>query len=200
MTPRPRADRTARRAELTSAAAAVFAERGVSNSAVSDIVRAAGVAQGTFYLYFDTKDDVILAVVDQIGARMVGDIEAAVNASGPSAIEKFLGLCCVLVRFDQDAVSLELADFIHRPENRPLHDRLAENLVPALMPLVESIVAQGVAEGVFDVPDARAAAWFAMGGLQSIELSGTPATEMPAAIEAATHLALRSLGYREVTT
>ena len=196
---RPRADRTARRADLASAAAAVFAERGVANTAVSDIVKAAGVAQGTFYLYFDTKDDVVLAVVDQIGAQMVAEIETAVRSAGTTAIEKLLGLRDVLIRFDEDAAALALADFIHRPENRALHDRLAEHLTPALMPLVESIVEQGVAEGAFDVPNPRAAAWFVMSGLQSVELSGTPAAEMPAAIEAATHLALRALGYREAT-
>ena len=59
-------DREARRAELVSAAAAVFARRGVANTAVSDIVKAAGVAQGTFYLYFDSKDAAILAVVEQV--------------------------------------------------------------------------------------------------------------------------------------
>ena len=102
----------------------------------------------------------------------------------------------VLVRFDEDPAAVALADFIHRPENRALHDRLAENLTPGLVVVVESIVAQGVAEGVFDVPDTRAAAWFVLGGLQSVELSGTPAAQMPAAIEAATELALRALGYR----
>ena len=195
--PRPRADRTARRAELASAAAAVFAERGVANTAISDIVKAAGVAQGTFYLYFDSKDDVVLAVVDQIATEMVAAIETAVSAPGASAVEKFGRLHDVLMSFDEKASAVQLADFLHRPENRPLHDRMAEQFTPALIPLVEGIVAQGVAEGSFDVPDVRAAAWFVLGGLQSAELSGTPVAEMPAAIEAATRLALRALGHKE---
>ena len=195
--PRPRADRTARRAELASAAAAVFAERGVANTAISDIVKAAGVAQGTFYLYFDSKDDVVLAVVDQIATEMVAAIEAAVSAPGASAVEKFARLHDVLMAFDEEASAVQLADFLHRPENRPLHDRMAEQFTPALIPLVEGIVAQGVGEGSFDVPDVRAAAWFVLGGLQSAELSGTPVAEMPAAIEAATRLALRALGHKE---
>ena len=190
-------DRTARRAELISAAAGVFAERGVANTAVSDIVKAAGVAQGTFYLYFSSKDEAVLAVVEQIGAEMIAVMEAAVSGAGATAVEKLLGLRDVLTRFDEDSTAVALADFIHRPENRALHDRLAEHLTPGLIPLVESIVAQGVSEGVFDAPDTRAAAWFVLGGLQSVELSGTPTTEMPAAIEAATELALRALGHKE---
>lgn len=193
-------DRTARRSELASAAARVFAERGVANTAVSDIVKAAGVAQGTFYLYFDAKDDVVLAVVERMVDGMLAGIEAAVNASDTHAVGKLLGLCDVLSSFDEDPSAVEIADFVHRRENRALHDRLAEHLTPRLVPLVESIVAQGVAEGVFDVPDTRAAAWFVLAGLQSAELAGASATEMPAAIGAASRLALRALGYKEAAS
>jgi TetR/AcrR family transcriptional regulator, fatty acid metabolism regulator protein len=192
-------DRTARRAELAAAAARVFAERGVANTSVSDIVKAAGVAQGTFYLYFASKDDVVLAVVDEMAGRMIEGITAAVDASGSTAVEKFLGLRDVLMAFDVEPTAVELADFMHRPENRPLHDRMAEHFVPALIPLMESIVSQGVAEGVFNVRDPHAAAWFVLGGLQSAELSGTPVADMPAAILAVTGFALRALGYSAVS-
>jgi len=193
-------DRTARRMEIAAAASRVFLERGVANTSVSDIVKAAGVAQGTFYLYFETKDDVVLAVVDEMAARMIAGITAAVGAAGSTAVEKFLGLRDVLMSFDVDPTAVELADFMHRPENRPLHDRMAEHFVPALIPLMESIVSQGVAEGVFNVRDPHAAAWFTLGGLQSAELSGTPVADMPDAIRAVTGFALRALGYTAVAS
>ena len=197
MVARPHTDRTARLGQLTSAAAAVFAERGVANTAVSDIVRAAGVAQGTFYLYFKTKDEVVLAVVEQMVQGMVSAIETAVAATGASGVDKLLSLRDVFASSIADPTATELADFVHTPENRALHDRLAELLTPRLLPLVESIVAQGVAEGSFDVPDTRAAAWFVLGGMQSAELSVASTAEMPAALAAATSLALRALGHRE---
>jgi AcrR family transcriptional regulator len=196
MVARPRADRIARRAELTSVAAAVFSERGVANTAVSDIVKAAGVAQGTFYLYFDSKDDILLAVVELIVAQMVAAIDSAFHMPGASAVEKLLALSDIFVGFDTDPSASDLTDFMHRPENRALHDRMAEQFTPALFPFVESIVEQGVAEGAFEVPDTVAAAWFVLGGLQSAELSGATAAEMPASLHAATHLALRALGYQ----
>ncbi|MDR3686564.1 MAG: TetR/AcrR family transcriptional regulator [Coriobacteriia bacterium] len=188
-------DRAARRTELASAASRVFAEHGVSNTSVSDIVKAAGVAQGTFYLYFDSKDDVVLAVVEQLVDRMASAIEAASAAGNASAVERMLGLGDVLSSFERDPGADELIDLLHHADNRALHDRLAENLVPRLIPLVEAIVEQGVVEGSFRVDDTRAAAWFVLGGLQSAELAGTPAAEMPAALAVATKLALRALGY-----
>jgi AcrR family transcriptional regulator len=200
MTARPRIDRTARRAELVSAAAAVFAQRGVANTAVSEIVKAAGVAQGTFYLYFATKDDVLLAVVEQMVAALGEQIEAGAASPDSPAVERLLNLRDALGGFEHDPAAVELAAFLHRPENRALHDRLTARLAERLVVIVEDIVVQGMAEGVFTVSDSHTAAWFVLGGLQSIEASRTPATDMPAAIEAVTQLSLRALGYQERTS
>jgi AcrR family transcriptional regulator len=193
--PRPRADRPTRRAELAAVAARVFGERGVAATSVSDIVREAGVAQGTFYLYFDSKEDALLTVVEQIGDHLIASIEAGV-ATRDDAAGKLLSLRDALISADADPAAAKIADFMHRPENRSLHDRLEEHLTSRLISVVEAIVSQGVAEKVFDVPDVRSAAWFVLGGLRSAELSGASAEEMPEAIRTVTELAMRALGYR----
>lgn len=195
MSPRT-VDRTARRAELVAAATRMFAERGVSATSVADIVRAAGVAQGTFYLYFDTKDDVILAVVGEVAEQMLAAISTELGDPGLSPAERLGSFSRVLTSLSQDSSLTDVADFIHRPENERLHDRFAEAFLPRLVPLIEQTIADGVADGSFDVPDARAAAWFILGGLRSIELAGTPVAGMPAALEEASRLVLRTLGAR----
>ena len=192
----PRAiDREARRAGLVSAASAVFTEKGVGGATVSDIVKAAGVAQGTFYLYFDSKDDVVLAVAERLGDAMLEGIERAVAAPDRSAVEKLAALRDV---FGDSAVltdSAELIEIVHGPGNRVIHDRLTDHLTPRLVAIVERIVEQGVDEGAFAVPDVHAAAWFVLGGLQSAELSGVPLEQMPDALSSIIELALRALGY-----
>ncbi len=188
------ANRETRRAELVSAAATLFARRGVANTAVSDIVKAAGVAQGTFYLYFESKDDVVLAVVERLSDAMIDDAATRVEA-GQSAVEKMHILTGALSSVAAKPDAAELIHLMHRPENRVLHDRLAEDLTPRLIPLVQSIIEQGVEEGVFRVSDIRAAAWFVLGGLRSVELAGTATLDMPAALAQAAEFALRALGY-----
>ena len=188
-------DREARRAELVSAAASVFTQRGVANTAVSDIVKEAGVAQGTFYLYFDSKDDAILAVVERMADAMT-EATAARTEAPSSAVDKLLALRNVLAEAGSEPEAAELVDLMHRRENRLLHDRLAEDLTRRLVPLLEAIVEQGVADGDFRVDDSRAAAWFVLAGLQSVELAGTAISEMPAALTKATEFALRALGYQ----
>jgi len=172
-----RAPRTWTRSTLGSTGSA---ERGIAHTAVSDIVKAAGVAQGTFYLYFKSKDDVVVAVAERIGDVMVAGIERVVAVPDRSAVDKFFALLDQLSDSTSDPDSSELIEIMHREGNRALHDRLAEQLTPRFVSIIERIIDQGLAEGVFAVPDTGAAAWFVLGGLQSAELSGVPLTEMPA--------------------
>lgn len=60
----------ATRQRIMAAAEAVFAERGYYQTSVSEIVRQAGVAQGTFYLYFDGKEALFRELVRQLGREL----------------------------------------------------------------------------------------------------------------------------------
>jgi AcrR family transcriptional regulator len=52
------------RARLVDAAAAVFAEYGYNAARISDMVRLAGISQGNFYRHFQSKDEILLAVLE----------------------------------------------------------------------------------------------------------------------------------------
>ena len=55
-----------RREQLLAAARKVFREKGYDGATISDIVEVAGVAQGTFYLYFSSKKDAALALAQRL--------------------------------------------------------------------------------------------------------------------------------------
>src|SRR3990172_3468124 len=64
-------DKTVRHSELLDAARAVFAKKGYHDTAVSDIVERAGVAKGTFYLYFKDKESVLMELIDELFSKIV---------------------------------------------------------------------------------------------------------------------------------
>lgn len=63
--------REATRRELLGAALEVFGEKGYAPTTISDIVSAAGVTQGTFYLYFTNKADIFSELLNEYRALMI---------------------------------------------------------------------------------------------------------------------------------
>ena len=75
--------REARRAQILDRALDVFAEQGYHRASVTDLVKAAGVARGTFYLYFDGKEAIFLELLEQLLSEFRSKIVGA--DTGPNA-------------------------------------------------------------------------------------------------------------------
>jgi AcrR family transcriptional regulator len=81
---------TDRRSDLLAAARSVFARKGFESATVGDIVTRAGVAQGTFYLYFPGKDALAAAFAEMVSERLaeVGRERTARTRSFDAAVAR----------------------------------------------------------------------------------------------------------------
>jgi AcrR family transcriptional regulator len=66
------------RRTLVEAALLVFAEKGVDASVIDDVINAAGVSRGTFYNYFRTNSELLIAANEELGNELVQRIEESV--------------------------------------------------------------------------------------------------------------------------
>ena len=137
-----------RRKELMDIAERLFSERGYEQTTVSDIVKAAKVAQGTFYYYFRTKDDMLDAIIhrymDELEELMAGIIEE----EKMNAVQKFFALFKHGKEFRESHEGL--MNYIHEKKNELLHFRLEQKNTPLIARYFARIIKQGVKEGVFD--------------------------------------------------
>ncbi len=111
MTTTPRTlSETERRQQILAAARAVFNEKGYEDATVSDIVKRAGVAQGTFYLYFPSKKRVVIELarkpMEDVAARLAGVV--SVPLSFEESLRGF-----IRVAFDVSQASPDLCRLIH---------------------------------------------------------------------------------------
>src|SRR5215813_6338212 len=67
-----------KREAILRAATDVFAERGFFNAQVADVARVAGVAAGTVYLYFRSKDDLLVSIFERTMREAIADGKACV--------------------------------------------------------------------------------------------------------------------------
>ena len=167
-----RREPTSRRARVLTAARDLFFERGVERTSIEDITQSAGVAHGTFYLYFKTKDDAVNAVMASVASEVVARIAEAAAQPGVAALEKIAVIREALVGLSATAPTpaRDLVAHYHGPEHRDVHDRLAHEVNRQLVTVVADVIAQGVAEGVFRVTDPTTAAAFVLSAVEGLDL------------------------------
>src|SRR5437868_14919127 len=68
-----------KRDAILRAAIDVFAERGYFNAQVADVARVAGVAAGTVYLYFRSKDDLLISIFERGMREALTETKAAID-------------------------------------------------------------------------------------------------------------------------
>lgn len=189
------ARREGRLKALVDAALAVFATQGVAASSVDAIAQAAGVAKGTFYLYFATKDEAVNAVAERL-VDSVGDlVEAAATEPGLTPIDRLLALGKALQNIGTQPHERDLVDMLHRPENRAVHDRISERIITRLAPTLSAIIADGVTARLFRPQDPRLAAAFVLGTFTLLHHVVSDPADMRAATAQLDMFILRGLGY-----
>ncbi|WP_300440463.1 TetR/AcrR family transcriptional regulator [uncultured Mameliella sp.] len=138
-----------RREEIVETADRLFRQHGYANCSVEMIIREIGVAKGTYYYYFKSKQDILEAIVERTLGRIVDMAKGVADDPSLSAMQKMQALLENSQIGDGD--SLEVAEMLHLPENRELHELTNAQTVLQLSPILAQIVEQGIAEGVFDV-------------------------------------------------
>ena len=76
---RSQKQRSEKRVRIVDAAVGVFAEKGYRSARISDIARRAGVADGTIYLYFRNKEDLLLTIFEEKMDGILTGLRAAVE-------------------------------------------------------------------------------------------------------------------------
>jgi AcrR family transcriptional regulator len=142
-----------RRSELLEAALRVLRSQGPTKVRVEDVTRAAGAAKGTFYLYFSSWEDLLLAVRDQILSTYASEVDARLAAARPPEWWGTIESECV--RF-VDFV-LELGDLHRAVFHGPVADRAIEAEHSAET-LIARLLRAAIAAGICRPVDVDAAA------------------------------------------
>jgi AcrR family transcriptional regulator len=187
--------REIRHQALIEAAVAVFSAKGVAAASVDDIVRAAGVAKGTFYLYFATKDDAVNAVASAMVEGVAERVKTVATDPTRAPVERLLALGASISDVGDEPYERELIEVFHRPENRLLHDRIADQALVRLAPVIAVVISDGIGAGQFRQQDPDRAAAYIMACFGSLHEVITAVEDVPDAIRELNQFVLRGLGY-----
>ncbi len=139
--------------QIIEAAVRVFARNGYYNSRVSDIAREAGVASGTIYLYFKTKDEILVTLFREKMAAFVAALRTEIaRERDPEAKIRRL----VRLHFEVLEGSPDMAEVVQVElrQGQKFFRGASAHEISAYFELIGSILHEGVAGGVFrrDLP------------------------------------------------
>jgi AcrR family transcriptional regulator len=142
-----------RRMELILAAEALFKEKGFEATSVSDITDKVGVSHGTFFYYFESKNDILKAVIHYYVGLDKELIAKIVNDDSRSAVKKIQAIVDLSMCSNEPSELSEnkLVQYMHREGNESLHSEYIKKTQEVMIPLITSIIEQGDQEGSFDV-------------------------------------------------
>jgi len=165
--PRRTESEPVRRAQLLKAARKVFRAKGYDGASVAEIVREAGVAQGTFYLYFPSKKDAAVSLRNGLMETMAQAVATAVESrtSFEGRLESMIAAAFKVARKNADVLRLS---FIGDDETHPqMHSESPEHtsVLRAITDLFTDAVDAGEMEAI-DAMDPEMAARLAIGLLQ----------------------------------
>ena len=134
--------------QIIEAAVRVFARKGYFNARVSDIAREAGIAAGTIYLYFDTKEDVLVTLFREKMAAFVEAVRRAI-AEEPDAVSKLRRLIRLHFQILEDDPQLAEVVQVELRQGQKLFRGAASQEISAYFALIGSVFEEGAAAGRF---------------------------------------------------
>jgi len=162
-------DKTERRHQILSHARDVFARRGYHAAKIDDIVAAAGVARGTFYLYFEDKRAIFEEIVDRTFTRM-GSAVVRVDTEDPSRsvadqIQENIRRIVHALLEDPATTKILLSDAVGLD---PGFDRKLISFYEGVGTLLEASLRDGQERGIVAAGDAHVFAIMTLGAVKEI--------------------------------
>jgi AcrR family transcriptional regulator len=129
--------RAARREEILAAARSIFARQGFRGTTIADIAEEAGIALGTIYLYFPSKDEVFAALNAQLAELIVGALMQPSQGNGlDDAIRSRVNNVFEVCAANRDLVQLV---FLNTDRDSIVSERMRHGEEKRALPLIEVI-------------------------------------------------------------
>lgn len=144
-------DATERRNEILDVAERLFCTRGYDQTSTNDILAEIGIARGTLYYHFTSKEDILDAMVDRI-------LDEIVRRTSRIALDESVP---VLERLTQSVLAANvdtktgdmLLEQMHKPQNALMHAKMQERLLKQLIPLFTKLIEDGISQGLMQTDD-----------------------------------------------
>ncbi|MFB9278099.1 TetR/AcrR family transcriptional regulator [Cohnella cellulosilytica] len=136
-----------RKSEILDAAERLFLSKGYARATINDILGEVGIAKGTFYYHFQSKEEVMDAIVMRY---IDAGVEAAAAIAADPALTAHEKIFRIVASGGPEADGKEqMIEQLHQVRNAEMHQKSLVESILRLTPVLTSVVEQGIEEGAF---------------------------------------------------
>lgn len=135
-----------RREEILDAAEKLFAAKGFDNTSTGDILDAVGIARGTLYYHFKSKEEILDGVIGRITNRLMQDAGEIVRKKELPVLERLTK--AIMSLNVESKIGYEIMEQVHRPQNALMHQKMQATLLAGINPILTELVKEGIGQGI----------------------------------------------------
>ena len=139
-----------RKNEILDVAEQLFAVRGFDNTSTNDIINEIGIARGTLYHHFKSKEEILDAVIDRITGTLMREAEAIAANQQIPLLDRLTG--SIMALNVDSRIGEEVMLQVHKPQNALLHQKMQKQLIGGIVPILTRLIEEGCQEGLFHTP------------------------------------------------
>ncbi|KOP80331.1 TetR family transcriptional regulator [Lysinibacillus sp. FJAT-14745] len=139
-----------RRNEILDVADELFGQKGFDGTSTNDILEKVGIARGTLYYHFKSKEDIMDALIDRYNTQI---LSAANGIAADKSIPVHERIVRVVMALNiSGGNGKEIIDHIHKPQNALMHQKIQKVIINGLPPILTEIIREGIEQGLFSTP------------------------------------------------
>ena len=139
-------DAEERRNEILDVAERLFCTKGFDNASTNDILTEIGIARGTLYYHFKSKEDILDAMIERLTNQMVEKASVIALDESIPVLERLTGTMLSL-NVDNELGHMVMEQ-VHRPQNALMHQKLELMLLGRVNRLITRITEDGIRQGI----------------------------------------------------
>ena len=124
----------------------MFLTQGYENTSIDEIIAKAQIAKGTYYYYFQSKEQMLEEVIDMMIENETKMAEQIIRTDIPVP-QKIVGILTSMKPTEEEQ---PIKNTLFQDENVLMHHKVRKKLIDTLTPLLSEVIKEGVNEGIFE--------------------------------------------------
>lgn len=136
-----------RKNEILDVAEKLFVTKGYDNTSTNDILECVGIARGTLYYHFKSKEDILDAMIERITLQLMGKVKHIAEDKSIPVMERLPKT--IIALNVNSGIGHEVVNQVHKAQNALMHQKMQERILSGINPILTELLKEGIEEKIF---------------------------------------------------